>query len=186
MGLPSIEAKTVSTDCFGAFNSPLLEYTMRRDTAMQMMRPLYFDRHLAMRELRAFGERLMSIPQVPCSFFQPVLPHDTALDRFLEQCILSVRVTTAAAHMGEAGMQIPQGQLRYDGGELSYLRPLREWQALALVAKPAMVGMLCRPSLVLSLINIDNGWLHQGVRCYCYVLLWQKTSSVALQQCHGD
>ncbi len=186
MGLPSIEAKTVSTDCFGAFNSPLLEYTMRRDTAMQMMRPLYFDRHLAMRELRAFGERLMSIPQVPCSFFQPVLPHDTALDRFLEQCILSVRVTTAAAHMGEAGMQIPQGQLRYDGGELSYLRPLREWQALALVAKPAMVGMLCRPSLVLSLINIDNVWLHQGVRCYCYVLLWQKTSSVALQQCHGD
>ena len=109
MGTPSIESRTVSTDCFGVFNSPLLEYMTRRDTAMQMMRPLYFDRHLTMRELRAFGERLMSIPQVPCSFSQPVLPHPTASDCFLQWCVLSVQVTSAAAHLGEAGVQIASG-----------------------------------------------------------------------------
>ena len=78
MGSPSIEARTVSTDGFGVANSLLLEYTTKKDTAMQIKRPLYFDRHLTMRELRGFGERLMSIPEVPCSFSQPELSHHTA------------------------------------------------------------------------------------------------------------
>ena len=109
MGTPSRGATTVSTDCFGVFNSPLLEYITNRDTAMQIKRPLYFDRHLTVREFRDFGERLMSIPQVPCSHFQPVLLHHTASHRFLQLCVLSGHVTIAAAQSGEAGMQMASG-----------------------------------------------------------------------------